>query len=91
MLVDRRARIVVGDVVALRDPREENRVIVKRVAGIEAHGFRVEGDNESESTDSRHFGPVRSDLVVGRVVRRYWPAPRRARERSSQTRARTGR
>ncbi|MGH9305014.1 MAG: nickel-type superoxide dismutase maturation protease [Acidimicrobiales bacterium] len=71
VLVDRHARIAVGDVVALHDPREERRCIVKRVVGIESHGLRVEGDNSDESTDSRHFGPVPGALVIGRVVRRY--------------------
>jgi signal peptidase I len=31
------------------------------------------GDNRSDSQDSRAFGPVRQDLIVGRVWFRYWP------------------
>jgi signal peptidase I len=31
------------------------------------------GDNRLNSLDSRSFGPIPSDQVVGRVVLRYWP------------------
>ena len=33
----------------------------------------VMGDNRSNSTDSRIFGAVRTDTVVGRAVMRVWP------------------
>jgi signal peptidase I len=35
--------------------------------------YFVMGDNRSDSQDSRAFGPVRQDLIVGRVWFRYWP------------------
>ena len=31
------------------------------------------GDNRDNSLDSRDFGPVPADQIVGRVVLRYWP------------------
>jgi signal peptidase I len=31
------------------------------------------GDNESKSFDSRTFGPVKLDKVVGRAVMIFWP------------------
>lgn len=31
------------------------------------------GDNRSVSRDSREFGPVHGDHVIGRVVMRFWP------------------
>ena len=31
------------------------------------------GDNRSHSPDSREFGPVAADLVVGRAWLRFWP------------------
>ena len=70
------ARIVVGHVVAVRDPRRPDRVLVKRVRAVLPEGYDVRGDNEPASTDSRHFGPVRRNDVVGRVVFRYAPAVR---------------
>ena len=51
--------------------------------GLEARRWRmgpdeyfVMGDNRTRSTDSREYGPVKADLLVGRVLLRYWP-PRR--------------
>jgi nickel-type superoxide dismutase maturation protease len=67
-----------GDIVAVRDPRVPSRLLVKRVNGVEVdRSLRVSGDNPHASTDSRTFGPVPPALVVGRVVWRYWPPPRR--------------
>jgi nickel-type superoxide dismutase maturation protease len=70
-----------GDVVALRDPRDASRVLVKRVASIDGDGIDVRGDNDVASTDSRTFGAVDRDDVLGRVVYRYAPAPRAGRVR----------
>lgn len=36
----------------------------------------VEGDNPTESTDSRVFGPVPRSAVRGWVLCRYWPPAR---------------
>jgi len=70
-----------GDVVALLDPRERSRVMVKRVAAVDPGDGRltVVGDNPTASTDSRTFGPVDRGLVLGRVIYRYWPEERRGR------------
>lgn len=81
VLVWRTGRVREGDVVALRDPRQPARTIVKRVAGVDEAGVVVLGDNPAESTDSRHFGPVPRSLVRGRVVYRYAPASRAGRVR----------
>lgn len=31
------------------------------------------GDNRPGSRDSRNFGPVKEDRIIGRVILRYWP------------------
>lgn len=62
-----------GAVVAVRDPRDGFRVMVKRVAGRTPDGVVVAGDNAARSTDSRAFGPVPRRLVVGVVLYRYHP------------------
>jgi signal peptidase I len=33
----------------------------------------VMGDNRGNSADSRVFGPIKQDTVVGRAVVRVWP------------------
>jgi nickel-type superoxide dismutase maturation protease len=69
----------VGDLVALVDPRDAQRTMIKRVAGFDGGGVVVRGDNEAASTDSRHFGPVSRQTLQGRVVYRYFPESRRGR------------
>ena len=66
--VSRMRRPALGDVVVVRDPRD-GREILKRVVRVEEGKFVVEGDNSSESTDSRAFGPVHKKAIVGKVVR----------------------
>lgn len=68
-----------GRVVALTDPREPRRILVKRVAAIHTRDgtLEVEGDRPEASTDSRTFGPVPRSSIVGRVVYRYAPPGRR--------------
>jgi nickel-type superoxide dismutase maturation protease len=71
-----------GDAVAVIDPREPSRLMVKRCAAVDPGGaLRVEGDNPAHSTDSRHFGPVPRSAYRGRVVYRYAPVSRAGRLR----------
>lgn len=56
-------------------PYEQHRGI-NRLAEDE---YFVLGDNRSASTDSRDFGPVRAEQIVGTAVLRYWPLSRRSR------------
>ena len=74
-------RVRRGDLVAVRDPRDESRLLVKRVTGADRATVTVEGDNPDASTDSRTFGAVPRRLVVGRAVWRYFPESRRGRLR----------
>jgi len=61
-----------GDLIVLRDPREPQRLLLKRVEKAEGAGsWSVVGDNTDASTDSRTFGPVSKDLILGKVVFRY--------------------
>lgn len=40
---------------------------------LKADEFFVMGDNRVDSQDSRYFGPVRRDYIVGKAVLVYWP------------------
>jgi signal peptidase I len=40
---------------------------------IEEGSYFVMGDNRDASNDSRSYGPVRKELIYGKVVDRYWP------------------
>lgn len=68
-----------GQLIAVRDPRQPGRVLVKRVHSIRGGLVEVRGDNVAASTDSRHFGPVRRSSVIGRPVYRYGPVGRAGR------------
>ena len=73
-----RRRLRLGDLVTVRDPREDGhrRVLVKRVADVDREGVELTGDNPEASTDSRSFGRVPLGSVTGKVLYRYAPAPR---------------
>jgi nickel-type superoxide dismutase maturation protease len=64
-------RVRVGDVVVARRPDRPDLLVVKRVARRTPEGWWLSGDNAEFSDDSRVFGPVPADLVLGRLVRRY--------------------
>lgn len=60
-----------GDIVLAKHPYKSSVKIVKRVAEILPDGALIlKGDNPVESTDSRSFGSVSKNDVVGRVVSR---------------------
>jgi signal peptidase I len=40
---------------------------------LDADSYFMMGDNRLSSLDSRSFGPIRDDRIIGRVVMRYWP------------------
>ena len=66
----------VGEIVLVRDPREPERLMLKRVAAVADGACTVLGDRPDESTDSRTFGPVPFANVLGRALFRYAPVGR---------------
>ena len=64
----------VGDLVVLRHPTEP-RFLVKRVVDVDGQRVSVRGDNRDRSTDSRAFGPVSRDALVGKVLLRWSRRP----------------
>jgi nickel-type superoxide dismutase maturation protease len=79
LLVRRAGRLRRGDVVALHDPCDQTRIMIKRVHAVTADGLDVRGDNPSGSTDSRAFGLVAPDAVIGRAWYCYAPPGRTGR------------
>jgi nickel-type superoxide dismutase maturation protease len=77
LLVRPRARVAPGHVVVARHPEEPARLIVKRAAWREGDAWWLESDNQGAPgrADSWDFGAVPDDLIVGRVIARYWPRP----------------
>lgn len=61
-------RIRAGDVIVFRQPGY-NTLMIKRVDQVLDQGksFRVRG-TQIDSTDSRDFGPVARDHLIGRVI-----------------------
>ena len=70
-----------GDVIVIQHPKDLTKHILKRVIGIP--GDRVEGvdlgpkeyfvlgDNKGKSEDSRHFGKILWDQIIGKVWFKY--------------------
>jgi signal peptidase I len=71
LLVRRTRRVRVGAVVVVPDPRDSDRIMIKRIVAADADGWFVAGDNPEASTDSRTFGAISRDAVIGRVLLRY--------------------
>jgi nickel-type superoxide dismutase maturation protease len=65
-----------GHLVAVPDPRDPGRTLVKRVTATTRRTLTLAGDDPARSTDSRHFGPVARTAVLGRAVYRYAPTAR---------------
>lgn len=76
LVIARLGGLAIGHVVALPDPRDGSRLLLKRVGDVGGDTIEVFGDNPSSSTDSRHFGRVPAASVRGRVVYRYSPPER---------------
>ncbi|KAF5770549.1 putative signal peptidase I [Helianthus annuus] len=81
-----------GDVVVFCSPRNYKERQIKRITGMpgdwisvpfsydavkipEGHCW-VEGDNPTDSLDSRSFGPIPLGLIRGRVTHILWPPQR---------------
>ena len=76
LLIAPPVRVRPGQVVAVVDPRNPGRLLVKRLHALEGRTLEVRGDNGPASTDSRQLGPLDRSQLVGRIVYRYGPAGR---------------
>lgn len=56
-----------GDVVAVKDPRD-GKTLIKRIAEVKDNKYFVLGDNKEQSTDSRSFGWIARNDIIGKVI-----------------------
>ena len=76
LLVRRGGRVRPGRVVVARFRSRPDLLVVKRAVRAQDGGWWVHGDNEFGTDDSRVYGVAD---VIGCVLWRYWPKPRRFR------------
>ena len=61
-----------GDIVVVHHPFQPGLQIVKRVTHLLGNGrYYLEGDNPAGSSDSRSFGPVHLEQILGRITSRF--------------------
>lgn len=63
----------IGDIVVARHPFKRDVMLIKQVAAGDNNRVRLLGLNPRQSTDSRSFGAVARDMIVGRVTCRLPP------------------
>ena len=72
VMVDRMSylfsRPKVGHVVIARHPQKPDMLLLKRIVEESRGMYFIKGDNSLASTDSRHFGWLKKDLVIGKVI-----------------------
>lgn len=57
----------INDIVAIKHPHD-NKTFIKRIIMIENKKYFVQGDNKSDSIDSRKFGMIGKELIIGKVL-----------------------
>lgn len=76
-----------GEVIIFRYPLNPSKFFIKRIAGVPGEMVKINGDkitlaeneyfvlgdNRSASSDSRVWGALPENLVVGRALIRLWP------------------
>ncbi len=65
------AQRLVGKVVVIERESYPGILLIKRVMRADENGLWVEGDNKDASTDSRTWGVITPQEVVGLVALRY--------------------
>lgn len=70
LLVSKTQNFLIGDLVVVNQNESK---LVKRVVDEDLGQVWLSGDNVKESNDSRNFGWVDKNQIVGKVIFCYWP------------------
>lgn len=57
----------IKDIVIAKSSKN-SRILIKRITIIKGNEYFIEGDNKNMSSDSRNFGPITIDLILGKVI-----------------------
>jgi nickel-type superoxide dismutase maturation protease len=55
----------IGDIVVVHDPERDGAWLVKRVSSHGKQAFAVRSDNATEGRDSRQFGSLTPNMLIG--------------------------
>jgi nickel-type superoxide dismutase maturation protease len=55
----------IGDIVAFR---EAGKILIKRITKIKEGKYFLTGDNQKDSLDSRNFGLISRQEILGKVI-----------------------
>lgn len=56
----------IHDIVAFKD--STNKILIKRIIKIQNGKYFVQGDNKNDSLDSRKFGYISRDKIIGEII-----------------------
>ncbi len=69
VLVDPNGEVEDGDIVLANHPFKQSVKMIKRIGEISADGkFSLTGDNLDESSDSRTFGAIPKNEILGKIT-----------------------
>jgi len=59
----------IDDIVAFKG--KESEVLIKRIKGIKNGKFFLRGDNKDDSFDSKNFGYIEKENIIGKLIYKF--------------------